>query len=119
MLSKFNFTFTWKYCGDGELRSILPDVFRILDDEDERYMDDQKMQYSWLLNDLFLLKIIFKVLQNICLSMYYTLLQFLQLVKQIWYIPYCPPMAKHFPPPMFAWYFFLSCISTDVVKQIL
>ena len=81
MLSKFNFTFTWKYCGDGELRSILPDVFRILDDEDERYMDDQKMQYSWLLNDLFLLKIIFKVLQNICLSMYYTLLQFLQLVK--------------------------------------
>ena len=44
MLSKFNFTFTWKYCGDGELRSILPDVFRILDDEDERYMNDQKMQ---------------------------------------------------------------------------
>ncbi len=42
MLSKFNFTFTWKYSGDGELRSLLPDVFRVLDDEDERYMDDKK-----------------------------------------------------------------------------
>ena len=44
MLSKFNFTFAWKYCGDGELRALLPDVFRILDDEDERYMDNGKMQ---------------------------------------------------------------------------
>ena len=42
MLSKFNFTFTWKYCGDGELRALLPDVFRILDDEDERYMDNEE-----------------------------------------------------------------------------
>jgi hypothetical protein len=40
MLSKFNFTFTWKYGGDGDLRSLLPDVVRVLDDEDERYMDD-------------------------------------------------------------------------------
>ena len=36
MLLKFNFTFTWSYVGDGELRSLLPDVLRVFDEDDER-----------------------------------------------------------------------------------
>ena len=36
MLSKFNFSFNWKYNGERELRSLLGDVFRILEGQDER-----------------------------------------------------------------------------------
>ena len=42
MLSKFNFIFTWEYSGDDKLQSLLPDIVRVLGDEDERYMDDHK-----------------------------------------------------------------------------
>lgn len=38
MLSKFNFAFNWEYRSNSELCSLLDDVFRILEDEDERYV---------------------------------------------------------------------------------
>ena len=39
MLSKFNFIFTWEYGGDGKLQSLLHGIVRVLDDDDERSLE--------------------------------------------------------------------------------